>query len=164
MKSGIIFSFAVALALCGSFSSFGSERNAATTVSLSRAIANNSDKAFQEYALLQKALANDNADDAQKAAANLVKALKDIPKSATAAKVAVAISKTNDIKAQRKSFASLSTALENLFKANKPEDVMIYIHYCPMAKVSWLSNSKDIQNPYLGKSMPTCGETTGMIM
>jgi len=29
--------------------------------------------------------------------------------------------------------------------------------YCPMVKASWLQASKDINNPYMGKSMLTCG-------
>lgn len=163
MKSIIIFSFATAFAMSGSFNSFGAAKNV-TTISHNAVMVNNPDMAYAQYANLQKALANDDAATAQKAATELVDALKDISGSQAATKAATAISKTKNIKEQRKSFAALSVALENLFKANKPDNVMIYIHYCPMAKAYWMSNSKDIQNPYFGKSMLSCGKTTGMIM
>jgi Cu(I)/Ag(I) efflux system membrane fusion protein len=51
------------------------------------------------------------------------------------------------------SFAPLSTA--------------IYIQNCPMADsnkgADWLSLDKEIQNPYFGESMLSCGENTKTI-
>ncbi|TAN00466.1 MAG: DUF3347 domain-containing protein [Chitinophagaceae bacterium] len=164
MKSRIIFSLAAAFALASSFNSFGNERNATATVSLERTIANNSDKAYQQYVLLDNALTKDDAITAQKAAVKLADALKDIPESADAMKAALAISKTKNIANQRESFASLSLSIIKLLKAHKPDNAMPYIHYCPMKKAYWLSNSEKIQNPYYGKSMPSCGKTIGMIM
>lgn len=161
MKSRIIVSLAVAFALASPFSSFG---NVTATVSLSRTTVNNSDKAYQQYVLLDNALVKDDAITAQKAASKLADALKDIPESANAIKAALAISKTKNIATQRGSFATLSLSIIKLFKVHKPDNAMPYIHYCPMKKAYWLSNNEKIQNPYYGKSMPTCGETTGMIM
>ena len=38
----------------------------------------------------------------------------------------------------------------------------IYVDYCPMAMndkgAYWLSNRKDIRNPYFGDKLMTCGE------
>lgn len=38
----------------------------------------------------------------------------------------------------------------------------LYVDYCPMANNNkgayWLSQTKEIKNPYLGKKMPKCGE------
>ena len=164
MKSRIIFSLAVAFALTSPFNSFGNARNATATVSLSSTTANHSDKAYQQYTLLDNALANDDAITAQKAAAKLADALKDIPESTDAMKAALTISKTKNIAIQRESFATLSLSIIKLFKAHKPDNVMPYIHYCPMKKAYWLSNSEKIKNPYYGKSMPSCGKTIGMIM
>jgi hypothetical protein len=31
------------------------------------------------------------------------------------------------------------------------------LQYCPMKKASWLSDSKDIRNPYYGANMLDCG-------
>jgi Protein of unknown function (DUF3347) len=58
---------------------------------------------------------------------------------------------------QREHFAKLSNNMYALvfnFKANETE---AYLEYCPMKKASWLSNSKDIKNPYYGKKMLDCG-------
>lgn len=164
MKSSIIFSLAVAFALTISFNSFGNARNASATVSFSRTTSNNPDKAYQRYVSLDNALANDDAMTAQKAAAKLAIAMKDIPESANAMKAALAISKTKNITLQRESFATLNLSIIKLLKAHKPDNAMPYIHYCPMKKAYWLSNSEKIQNPYYGKSMPSCGKTIGMIM
>lgn len=164
MKSRIIFTLAVAFALSVSFNSFGHSRNVSIVFPYSTVMSDNPDKAYEQYAALENALAKDDAVTAQKAATKLAVVLKDIPGSSDAAKAATAISKTKDITVQRKSFATLSTAITKLFRAHKPDNVMIYIHYCPMKKAYWLSDSKDIENPYYGKSMPSCGKTTGMIM
>jgi Protein of unknown function (DUF3347) len=58
---------------------------------------------------------------------------------------------------QREHFAKLSNnmyALVFKFKANETE---AYLQYCPMKKVSWLSESKDVKNPYYGNKMLACG-------
>jgi Protein of unknown function (DUF3347) len=58
---------------------------------------------------------------------------------------------------QREHFAKLSNNMYALifnFKANETE---AYLEYCPMKKAVWLSESKDIKNPYYGKKMLDCG-------
>jgi Cu(I)/Ag(I) efflux system membrane fusion protein len=64
-------------------------------------------------------------------------------------------------KDKRLNFVFLSTVMVKSVKAlgyNKP----LYVDYCPMANndkgAYWLSQIKDIQNPYLGQKMPNCGE------
>jgi hypothetical protein len=163
MKTKICFTIALASAMLVSFNSFGYQINT-DAIAFNLSGTNPSDKAFEQYAALQKALAIDNAATAQKAAKGLVAALKEIPGSADAIKATTAISQTKDIAKQRKAYATLNEAIIKLFKAHKPENVMPYIHYCPMAKAYWLSDSKDIHNPYFGSKMPSCGKTTGMIM
>lgn len=164
MKTKICFTIALAFAMMISLNGFGHQKNIVAITSIHLSVTNPSDKAFEQYADLQKALANDDAATAQKAAKELTVVLKDIPGSASAIKAATAISKTKDIAKQRKSFVTLNKAIIKLFKAHKPENVMPYIHYCPMKKAYWLSDSKKIKNPYYGKAMPSCGKTTGMIM
>ena len=64
---------------------------------------------------------------------------------------------TGDLEHQRSHFVHLSNnfySLVNAFKANKAET---YQHYCPMKKASWLSNSKEVRNPYYGSKMLDCG-------
>ena len=80
---------------------------------------------------------------------------------ASAKNSALLISKTVDIAAQRKEFSALSTNMIALAKATKPAKT--YVQYCPMKKASWLSESKDVKNPYYGSEMLTCGSTKEVI-
>ncbi|SFN80966.1 membrane fusion protein, Cu(I)/Ag(I) efflux system [Algoriphagus ornithinivorans] len=70
--------------------------------------------------------------------------------------------KASSIDEARKGFSSLSEAvleMTELFGLNKEA---VYKDYCPMAfgnqGAFWLSERKDITNPYFGASMLTCGE------
>ncbi len=60
---------------------------------------------------------------------------------------------------QREHFEMLSKDLADLIKATGTSKTM-YLDSCPMydgGKGTWLSEIKEIKNPYLGKKMPTCG-------
>ncbi|WP_144602676.1 efflux RND transporter periplasmic adaptor subunit [Algoriphagus algorifonticola] len=70
--------------------------------------------------------------------------------------------KASSIDEARKGFSNLSEAvleMTELFGLNKEA---VYKDYCPMAfgnqGAFWLSERKDITNPYFGASMLTCGE------
>ncbi|TAN20457.1 MAG: DUF3347 domain-containing protein [Chitinophagaceae bacterium] len=164
MKTKLFLAITLIIGSMVSLNGFGYPKDNTAKAIINAPIASPSDNVFERYNALQNALANDDAPSAQKAAEALATALSDIPGSAAATKEAIAIGKTKDIVAQRKILASLSTAVINLLKAHKPQNVMPYIHYCPMKKAYWMSNSKAIRNPYYGKQMLSCGETTGMIM
>lgn len=58
---------------------------------------------------------------------------------------------------QREHFAVLSSNIYQLVKTLNPNTETLYVQYCPMKKASWLSNKKDIENPYYGKEMLSCG-------
>lgn len=57
---------------------------------------------------------------------------------------------------QREHFETLSTDVSDLITL-LGTDKTLYIDYCPMKKMSWLSETKDIKNPYYGSKMLTCG-------
>lgn len=78
-------------------------------------------------------------------------------------KDAGAISETIDLKKQREQFARLSTNMITLAKAVKLGTNPAYETYCPMKKVSWLSDSKTIKNPYYGSAMLSCGNVVETI-
>jgi len=124
--------------------------------------------AYEQYVQVQAALAKDDAAGARKSAAGLAASLKGVRNADAALKAAGTISGTSDIAMQRQAFVMLSASMIKLLKADKPEGIMSYIHFCPMANHNkgayWLSNDKAIRNPYLGRQMPSCGKTTGMIM
>jgi len=67
------------------------------------------------------------------------------------------INENKELEHQRKHFMQFSNNMYALvfnFKANETE---AYLQYCPMKKASWLSDSKDIRNPYYGDKMLDCG-------
>ncbi|MFV0540087.1 MAG: efflux RND transporter periplasmic adaptor subunit [Aestuariibaculum sp.] len=76
------------------------------------------------------------------------------------------IKQQSDIKKQRQDFEQLSLqiikALE-IFGINQT----VYLQFCPMALhdegAYWLSNEKQVLNPYFGESMLKCGEVKGEI-
>jgi hypothetical protein len=61
---------------------------------------------------------------------------------------------------QREHFDMLSKDMYDLLKAVKPTQTL-YLTHCPMYNdgkgADWLSEIKDIKNPYYGKKMPDCG-------
>jgi uncharacterized protein (DUF885 family) len=65
-----------------------------------------------------------------------------------------------NIKHQREHFDMLSKDMYQLVKTFGAGQQLYYDH-CPMYNdgkgANWLSETKEIANPYLGKSMPTCG-------
>tara|TARA_R110002124_G_scaffold131805_1_gene294156 strand:+ start:2765 stop:3409 length:645 start_codon:yes stop_codon:yes gene_type:complete len=63
---------------------------------------------------------------------------------------------------QREHFETLSTDINDLVTLLGTEKTL-YQDYCPMKKVSWLSETKDIKNPYYGSKMLTCGSVKKQI-
>ena len=70
------------------------------------------------------------------------------------------IKATAQLDEQRKEFAKFSSALYKSIKAFGIGEEKAFLQYCPMALGTgafWLSNSKEIQNPYYGDKMLRCG-------
>lgn len=71
---------------------------------------------------------------------------------------------TDDIEAQRTAFSGLSDNLYKSIKAYGLGGMTAYYEFCPMAfndqGAYWLSDSKEIRNPYFGDKMLTCGRVT----
>lgn len=67
----------------------------------------------------------------------------------------------NALNTQRKAFSTLSEVLVESVREFSIDGVLYY-QFCPMAfgeeGAYWLSEEKEISNPYLGKKMPDCGE------
>lgn len=70
---------------------------------------------------------------------------------------------TADIKIQREAFADFNQSFYKSLKRFGLKDATVYYQYCPMAiddeGAYWLSEHKEIRNPYFGEKMMTCGET-----
>ncbi len=77
------------------------------------------------------------------------------------------IKSTNDIEKQRLAYADFIDELYKSIKMFGISGVTIYYQYCPMARngkgAYWLSETKEIKNPYYGDAMLTCGETKEVI-
>ena len=70
-----------------------------------------------------------------------------------------ALAKAKDISAARESFKDLSQALIKYLADEKVKTGRFEEIFCPMANAYWLQTNQAIANPYLGHSMPGCGET-----
>jgi len=134
------------------------------------------------YLHIKNALTNDNAGEAANGAKAMGKALNKLDKSLfTAEQKAVYdqdeeelkehtehIGKNGDnIKHQRSHFSMMSEVMYNLVKSfggGQP----IYHEHCPMYNkdkggAMWLSETKEVKNPYFGSEMPKCGSVEEII-
>lgn len=127
-----------------------------------------------QYLNIKNGLAADNSTTTETEAAQLSNSIKKFDKSLFTAKQKTEFDKYADemksqlqsivagsnIDVQRASFSMLSQDLYNLIKAFGTGKT-IYRDHCPMAfdnkGAIWLSETKEIRNPYLGSNMLTCG-------
>lgn len=68
------------------------------------------------------------------------------------------ISESKDLNKQREIFKNFSVNMRALAGALKLTDEPVYYQYCPMKKAYWLSQDKEIKNPYYGSAMLSCGK------
>lgn len=134
-------------------------------------------KTLQAYFETKNALATDNVAKAGVGAKNLLANLAAFPVKTLSAtqqaewkkqseelkKYATPIVTEKDLKAQRKSFENVSSAMIKLVKAVNLNSADVYVQYCPMVKRSWLNEVEDVQNPFYGSKMYDCGEVTETI-
>jgi len=142
--------------------------NAKTTVTIKEILSN--------YLQVKNAFTKDNSNDAAAAATALQIAFKSFDKTALttqqkklfedvandAGEHAEHIGKNGgNIAHQREHFIMLSKDIADLIKTFGNGGQILYKDFCPMANdvkgAIWISETKDIKNPYLGKAMPTCG-------
>lgn len=128
------------------------------------------------YLDLKNALTSDNGSNAATAAKQITTAIANVDESAlTADQKKVYDDVKDDIKEhaehigsngsniahQREHFDLLSQDMIDLVKATGTTKTL-YKDFCPMYNnkkgAPWLSETKDIKNPYYGKEMPKCGE------
>src|SRR5258706_484917 len=122
--------------------------------------------AYRNYLQLKDALVASKADGAKEAAGKLKISLASLndgnpDRYRDAMTQAMKITKASTMEEIRKSFASLSTEMKVVVKEGQLSKGMIYVEYCPMANnntgADWLSNEKEIKNPYFGEKMLKCG-------
>ena len=136
---------------------------------------------YLAYLNLKDALAADHISDAQTAGNNMQKALSKVDMSLfSGASHEIWMKYQNNLKSAlqpfpnfknieeiRKAFQQLSETMIALTNSFKPYGQTVYIQHCPMADnnkgANWLSQFKEIKNPYFGDKMLKCGETTAII-
>ena len=130
---------------------------------------------LNNYLQMKNAFAKDNDKDAASAGTEMVKAFEAFKKAILTPEQAKIYNDVEDdakehaehigknagnIKHQREHFDMLSKDIYQLVKTFGGGQKLYYDH-CPMYNdgkgANWISETKDIANPYLGKAMPTCG-------
>ena len=151
-------------------------RPAGSYAELSTEFRSNGNAVIAQYFKLKNALVNDQLAPAKSAANELVQLLSKLQKGSlkTSEKTAwealskkltdasVKIKAAKDITELRKHFEQLSTEVILLTENYGVNQELVYKDYCPMAfnnkGAYWLSETKEITNPYFGASMLACGE------
>jgi hypothetical protein len=186
MKFLVLFSLMAAclMAACNNNGSAQTESSAAdsntetaTTTAATRADAQGSvDAVVQSYLALKNALASDNGKEAAAAAGNVSAVLNSVDvKTLPPAQQGIYTDVAEDMKEhaqhiadnagkmdhQREHFETLSKDLYDLVKAGSVKQTL-YKDFCPMYNNNkggmWLSETKEIKNPYMGQKMAACGE------
>ena len=128
-----------------------------------------------QYLQIKNALANDNGKDAASSGKAFVESMSKIDKNSLtgdkkkkwddvsddAKEMAEHISTNSDkIEHQREHFDMLSADMYDMVKTFGAGQAL-YQDFCPMYNdkkgATWLSETKEIKNPYMGKKMSTCG-------
>lgn len=117
---------------------------------------------YQQYLLLSNALVNSDMSTAKEVAMAVELGAKNLKGGANLAQFAAKIIATNSLETQRILFSDLSNEMIAKIKVSGLKSGEVYVEYCPMALndkgASWLSNQKEIKNPYYGDKMLDCGE------
>jgi len=70
---------------------------------------------------------------------------------------------TSSINKQRKYMMELSQEMWTIIDKLVPEKTVLYEQKCPMTGKTWLSDEKEIKNPYYPKNMLTCGAVNASV-
>ena len=112
-------------------------------------------KAFEQYEAIRVALSADQLKDVAPPATALAPLAEQIG-GAAAKKAAGAVAAAKKLSEAREQFAVLSNLLVPAFEKAGIKNVHFFV--CPMEGGGpWAQRGKDLKNPYMGKSMPTCG-------
>ncbi|GAA0560248.1 DUF3347 domain-containing protein [Chitinophaga japonensis] len=168
--SGLPLLAVILLAACGNS---GEQKNDATagheqpaeTTAAAAPVKLKDDKAqavYQHYVHLTTALVNSDSAEAKNAGEAIATAAAELPAGTAIADGARKIANASSLAAQRAEYVTLSNEVIALVKSTGLSSGELYVDFCPMANddkgANWLTASKDIQNPYFGDAMMTCGE------
>ena len=119
------------------------------------------------YLQLKNAFTKDNTNDAATAGTSLQTAFKNFDKTALTAQQKKVFEDVADDASEHAEHIGanggnmLSKDMADLIKTFGNGGQTLYKDFCPMYNNNkgayWISEAKEIKNPYLGKAMPTCG-------
>ena len=127
---------------------------------------------LQAYLDLKNSLAADKSKEASTSGEKLLSALNTFPVSSLSTAQQTEVNEivtdakehaehigenAGNIKHQREHFQELSNDMYDLLKLVGTSQT-VYKDSCPMVKAIWISEKKEIVNPYYGKDMLTCGK------
>lgn len=115
---------------------------------------------YTQYISLKTALVNDNVEEADSSAKMLYNAIENSQLN-DVLPTAKQMVEAQDLTTKRTHLDALSNILATHFKNEKITSGIIYKQFCPMANDGksgfWLASEKEIQNPYYGQKMSSCG-------
>lgn len=147
---------------------------------LNKEVADHINTVTSHYIHVKSALVNANPDEATAGAANIAYSLKKFDKSLLTVEQqnaynslsdalyskASTIAQEKNLEKQRVEFAPLSDNFYELIKLFET-DKTLYHQHCPMAfdnkGAMWVSETKEIKNPYFGDKMLKCGSNEEVI-
>lgn len=166
MRSIFLFGAVALLASCSNNQSENktvSDQPAATAASASVQLKDDKLNAiYQHYIHLTTALTNGDTAEAKVAGLAIETGAKEVKGADALVSAANEIITAKELESQRKSYSALSNSFIALLKNSGLSSGELYVDYCPMALndqgAYWLSNVKEIRNPYFGASMLSCGD------
>ena len=122
---------------------------------------------YNQYILLKNALVASDFQKANLASESLLKAIQNAKLHDKVMSEALLVTQAKTLAIQRNAFSSLSKEMAILVKDTGLTMGELYLEYCPMANGKtggyWLSNDKEISNPYFGDKMLKCGRVKEVI-
>jgi hypothetical protein len=116
---------------------------------------------YDHYLKIQSELAQDSLKGVSENAKAIAQAVRDDNQKSLLSEIANEagkLAKASDLGAAREAFKPLSQSLIKYLADHKVHSDSFTEVYCSMADASWLQSDAKVHNPYLGKSMPGCGE------
>jgi len=114
---------------------------------------------FDNYLIIQSALAKDSIDGVADSASAISSAIRGDSMKMLSPEIAAqadALATTKDLDGARAVFKRLSKSLIQYLNDHNISDAYVEV-YCPTAKASWLQRDEKINNPYMNASMRGCG-------
>jgi len=116
---------------------------------------------FDSYSLIQTELAQDSIKDVTKEAQAIAKAVSGDAMTTFSTNVeqqAKILAKATDLRGAREAFKPLSKSLIEYVSKHPALAASYRQVHCSMANADWMQKESTVNNPYLGKEMPHCGE------